>query len=254
MMLFRNLSIAVLVSVAAAQKGSCDSSSTSSSNLPTAFVTNLPSISSKKTDDTNTSFHRVGTLDSPSLSFVRNVNSIVPTVLFAKKKKDTTVGKGGKIQVKLLKHIAGTGQAGDIISVAPAFFRNKLEKSGSAIRISDEEVEQETAEKKQKDAEERASANDMKEKIESMTLNLKRKAGPEGHLFGGIGYKIILGELKNEFPKGALDAKYIKITQVKGEDGKVLKHDIKDIGEYEATISLLKGISATFKVSVVAEE
>lgn len=251
-MMLRNLSIAVLVSMAAAQKGLCDAST--SSNLPTAFVNNPASICSKKADGTNISFRRSGTLDRVSPSFGRNVNSIVPTVLCAKKKKDTTVGKGGKIQVKLLKHIAGTGQAGDVINVAPAFFRNKLEKSGSAIRISEEEVEQETAEKKQKDAEERASANDMKEKIESMTLNLMRKAGPEGHLFGGIGYKIILGELKNEFPKGALDAKYIKITQVKGEDGKVLKHDIKDIGEYEATISLLKGISANFKVSVVADE
>lgn len=251
-MMLRNLSIAILVNVAVAQNGSCDSIS---SNIPTAFVHTPRSLNnSKKADDTNKSFHRARTLNGASPCFGRNVNSIATTVLFAKKKKDTTVGKGGKIQVKLLKHIAGTGQAGDIINVAPAFFRNKLEKSGSAIRISDEEVEQETTEKMQKDAAERASANDMKEKIDSMTLTLIRKAGPELQLFGGINYKTILGELKNEFPKGALDAKYIKITQVKGEDGKVLKHDIKYIGEYEATISLLKGISAIFKVSVVVEE
>ena len=77
----------------------------------------------------------------------------------AKKKKDTTVGKGSKVQVKLLKHVAGTGQAGEIIMVAPAFFTNKLQKTGSAKRISDEEVQKEMAEKDSLTKEQKANAN-----------------------------------------------------------------------------------------------
>eukprot|EP00558_Chaetoceros_sp_UNC1202_P006011 CAMPEP_0197233722 /NCGR_PEP_ID=MMETSP1429-20130617/1717_1 /TAXON_ID=49237 /ORGANISM="Chaetoceros sp., Strain UNC1202" /LENGTH=242 /DNA_ID=CAMNT_0042692027 /DNA_START=38 /DNA_END=766 /DNA_ORIENTATION=+ len=170
------------------------------------------------------------------------------------KKKDTTLGKGGKIQVKLLKHIAGTGSAGEVIMVAPAFFQNKLQRSGSAVRISDDEVAKETAEKEQRDKEASDIATDLKEKIEGMSLSLSRKAGPDGQLFGGIGYKLILGELKKNFPKGALDAKYIKIASIKDEDDKNLKHDIKVVGEYTGTISLLKGgVSADFKISISAE-
>ena len=47
--------------------------------------------------------------------------------------------------------------------------------------------------------------------------------------------------------------KYIKITQVKNAEGEIEKHDIKNTGDYVATISLLKDISSEFKISVVAE-
>lgn len=175
------------------------------------------------------------------------------TALFAKKKKDTTKGKGGKIQVKLLKFVDGTGSVGDVIMVAPAFFQNKLAKTNSAIRITDEQVAVELAEKTEHDSEEMDQALSMKTKIETKTLALSKKAGPDGHLFGGIGLKALLSELKNEFPKGALDAKHIKITSVKDEDEKKLKHDIKELGSYAVTIALLKGVSADFQVDVTAE-
>jgi len=171
-----------------------------------------------------------------------------------KKKKDANAGKSGKIQVKLLKHIAGTGSAGDIISVAPAFFANKLQKSGSAVKITDEEVEKDKALKAGQDKDAQDLANVLKEKFENITLELPKKAGPDGKLFGGISYKTIFGELKKEFPKGALDAKYIKITDMKDEDGSPLKHDIKAVGDYTATISLLKGVSTDFKVTIKASQ
>jgi ribosomal protein L9 len=172
--------------------------------------------------------------------------------LFAKKKKDVNAGKSGKIQVKLLKHIAGTGSAGDIISVAPAFFANKLQKSGSAVKITNEEVEKDNAVKAEQEEEAKDLANVLKEKFENITLELPKKAGPDGKLFGGISYKTVIDELKTKFPKGALDAKYIKITDMKDEDGASLNHDIKSVGDYTATISLLKGISTDFKVSIKA--
>ena len=94
-----------------------------------------------------------------SFAQVRVVQGASPTFkrdglpLYAKKKKkDTTVGKSGKIQVKLLKYVAGTGSAGEVIMVAPAFFANKLQKTGSAVRISDDDVEKESEVQKQKDA------------------------------------------------------------------------------------------------------
>ena len=195
------------------------------------------------------------------ISEVRVLSGASPTIgrngfpLFGKKKsKDTTAGKSGKIQVKLLKHVAGTGSAGEVIMVAPSFFANKLQKSGSAVRITDEDAQKESEEKAQKEKEEKAVANDLKEKIDQLTLSLAKKSGPDGQLFGGINYKAILTSLKQDFPQGCLDAKYIKITGIKDSDGKVMKHDIKAVGDYTATISLLKGVSADFKVVVEGEE
>ena len=174
-------------------------------------------------------------------------------LLFAKKKKDTTVGKGNKIQVKLLKHIAGTGQAGDVIMVAPAFFTNKLQKTKSAVRITDEEVAKERAEKDSFDKEQKENATIVKQKLEEMKVSFPKKAGPNGHLFGGVGYRSILDEIKKDFPKGCLDGKHVKITEIKMSDGKKLRGDIKEVGEYSVNISLMKGITASLELSVVAE-
>lgn len=62
-----------------------------------------------------------------------------------------------------------------------------------------------------------------------------------------------MSELKKHFPKGTLDGKQVKVTAVKTKDGKKVGNDIKEVGEYEAQISLLKGVSSKIAVSVVAE-
>lgn len=172
--------------------------------------------------------------------------------LFAHK-KDTTVGKGGKVQVKLLKHVAGTGHAGDVIMVAPAFFTNKLQKTGSAVRITDEEVAKENSEKLTEEKEQKENALAVKNKVESMKVSLSKKAGPDGHLFGGVNYKMILSELKKDFPQGCLDGKHIKITEVKKDDGKKLRGDIKETGDYKVNISLHRDVSANLQLSVTEE-
>lgn len=169
------------------------------------------------------------------------------------KKKDSTISKGGKIQVKLTKHVPGTGSAGDIIMVAPAFFLNKLQKTGSAVRITDDEVAKEQAEKKQHEKEAKELALDLKSKLEVMQITMAKTAGADGKLFGGIGYKAIMEELKKRFPQGCLDAKFIKIHEIKNDQNEIEKHDIKCVGDYVATISLSKDISAQFKLSIVAE-
>ena len=174
-------------------------------------------------------------------------------LLAKRKKKSPNEGKGGKIQVKLLKYVEGTGSVGDVVMVAPAFFEHKLKKTKSAVRVSNEEVAQEQAEEAAQRQAELAQATDLQEKINNLDLSIPKKAGPDGTLFGGVNKKTILTHLKELYPKGTLDAKYIKITSIKGSDEKELKGDIKVIGSYTAIITLLKDISAKFKVTVVEE-
>ena len=138
--------------------------------------------------------------------------------------------------------------------VTPAFFNNKLKPSGSAERIDDETV---AAERKAKDEQRRQvldAALSMQEKINDMDeLQLSMKAGPDGHLFGSVGHKTILQELRKQFPKGAVGKK-AKIVSVKNADTdeEVVDHhgDIKDLGTFSVRLELLKDVEAKFNVKV----
>uniref|UniRef100_A0A7S4IWM6 Large ribosomal subunit protein bL9 C-terminal domain-containing protein n=1 Tax=Odontella aurita TaxID=265563 RepID=A0A7S4IWM6_9STRA len=137
--------------------------------------------------------------------------------------------------------------------VAPAFFENKLRKTQSAVVVTDEEVKKER-EEQAKDAKETLdAATEMMGKIEGLTLTFPMKAGPNGHLFGGVNYKAILKELIKQFPKGAL-GKGVKIETVQDEEGKAIPHDIKEVGDFKATVSLMKDVSADIALSVVEQK
>lgn len=159
--------------------------------------------------------------------------------------------KNGKLQVKLLKYVPGTGNIGDVILVAPAFFENKLKKTNSAKIVTDEEVanEKEKLDANQKQRE--AAAAEMQEKLNEMKVVFEKKAGPEGHLFGGIKAKDILNELKTKFPKGsAIEGKAVKVLKMKDEEGNIVNHDIKEVGDYTVTISLMADVRADVSISV----
>lgn len=174
-------------------------------------------------------------------------------VLFAKK-KGAAVKKGGKVQVKMLKFVEGTGRIGDVVTVSSAFWMNKLKKTNSAVMITDSEAD---AEKKASDTKAKEAidlANDLKAKIEDIgTLSISKKAGPDGQLFGGVGKKAVLQSLATKFPKGCLAGKAVKVANVKDQDGSVLKHDIKEIGEYDITLALHAKVKVDFKVDITSE-
>mmetsp|Transcript_14089 Transcript_14089/g.21518 ORF Transcript_14089/g.21518 Transcript_14089/m.21518 type:complete len:241 (-) Transcript_14089:272-994(-) len=172
---------------------------------------------------------------------------------FAKKQKAGGTARK-KIQVKMLKHVAGTGQAGQVVMVTPAFFNNKLRPSASAEMISDEEVEK--AEQKAK-ADKELKMNVAKaaqEELEGFTLVIKRKAGPEGNLFGGVGAKAIVTELDKQLPNKLWKSKGVKIVSVVDEADKKVKGDIKHVGKFSASINLTSDTVGKINISLEAEK
>jgi len=174
------------------------------------------------------------------------------STLFAKKKK-TAPPSSKKIFVKLTKTIPGVGQKNDILSVSPQLFQNKYQRNGSAVRVTEEEVEEEKIEEKNRQFEMLREAEALKDELEQFELNIPKKAGPNGHIFGSVTSKFIMSELKNKFPNKPLDKKYVKVKALQNQDNKDMKHDIKVLGEYKAKISLLKDVEAVVRITVSAE-
>ena len=173
--------------------------------------------------------------------------------LYAKKKKNAPASTK-KVQVKLLKHVAGTGQAGDVVQVTPAFFNNKLRPNKSAEIISDEQVEEERSQAEENDILRKAKASELQERLTDTTITIKRKAGPDGQLFGGIGAKIIMNEILAEIQDDFLEGKGVKVTEVLDGNGKKIRGDIKHIGDFGARVALLNGVSAKLAVAVREED
>mmetsp|Transcript_16749 Transcript_16749/g.23655 ORF Transcript_16749/g.23655 Transcript_16749/m.23655 type:complete len:258 (+) Transcript_16749:241-1014(+) len=228
-------------------------SATSSSFVPPAAPTIVSSSSEGPTATIDARHIAVAT--GYGTFQTNNNNAISPTTtLWAKKKAKKAAGGATKVQVKLLKDIPGTGQRGEVINVTPAFFQNKLRPTKSAEVVSDEEVEKEQAAKKAEEDATRAAATAVQEKIKDMTLKVTRKAGPDGQLFGGVGAKCIIEELQQQISDEFLNGKGVKIEAITDEGGKKMKHDIKHVGEFGASIKLLKDVKAKFTVSVLGSD
>lgn len=193
----------------------------------------------------------------------RTFTTQFPSSLEAKKAGAGGTSASKKIQVKLLKHVKGTGQAGDVVLVSPAYFNNALRPTKSAEVISDDQVKLET-QKRQADEQvhsEQASnlhslLTGSNEDGSSFKLIIATKAGPEGQLFGGIGAKTIMEELKKQVPhpfwkeqqKGA------KIIAMHGADGKKMRGDIKHLGDFSVSLAITKDITSKFPIVIVPED
>lgn len=175
------------------------------------------------------------------------------TALFSKKKGSASPASAKKIQVKLLKHVAGTGQAGEVVKVTPAFFNNRLRPTSLAKLISEEELEQEQTANAVARLEQDRVAQTMKDRIEALSFCLKRKVGPNGQLFGGVGPKVIMDELYDAIPDDFLTQKTVKIATLTDEHGKKIQGDIKSVGLFKASITLTSDYSATLDLKIEAE-
>jgi ribosomal protein L9 len=198
--------------------------------------------------------------------FLDNGRSRDRIILGTKTKKS---GSGGgsttsqstskKVQVKLLKYVAGTGHAGQVIQVAPAFYNNKLRPTKSAIIISDEEVKQEQADAILAEKKRQEIASELKELFDSTSLVFRRKSGLDGHLFGGVGPKAILESLTTSLQtnehRDFLNEKSVKIVSISNEESDdEVKGDIKRTGLYSIKVALTPDVIGKVAVEVKSDK
>ena len=148
------------------------------------------------------------------------------------------------MEVILKKTVDKLGYTNEIVSVKPGYGRNFLIPQGYAVlatasaKKAHEEVMRQKAHKETKVL---AEAQELCAKIEALTITITTKAGENGKIFGSVNTVQVAEELK----KAGIDIDR-KALKIKDEP-------IKEVGSYEATANLHKGITPTFKLEVVAE-
>lgn len=149
------------------------------------------------------------------------------------------------MEVILLKDLAGKGKEGEIIRVSDGYARNYLLPRGYAVQATEKGKKKAKEQKdimyRKKQAEE-AMAKEKAEKISSLKVELKVKAGEKGKLFGSVTTKDIAAALKDQHDIN-IDRKKI-----------VLPEPLKSIGEFKVEIKVYPEISALLEVIIMREQ
>ena len=149
------------------------------------------------------------------------------------------------MQIILLEKITNLGQLGDVVKVKEGFARNYLIPQGKAKRateanLADFEKRRAELEKAQADLLQAAQAHAAK--LDGLMVQITRKAGVDGKLFGSVTNIDVADALKTqgfEVPRASI---------------RMPLGPIKQIGDQELSVSLHADVSVTIKVSVLGEQ
>jgi large subunit ribosomal protein L9 len=148
------------------------------------------------------------------------------------------------MQVILLEKVVNLGGLGDVVKVKDGFARNFLIPQGKAKRATPEnlaEFETRRADLEKGQSEQLAAAQERGGKIDGVTVQIVRKAGVDGRLFGSVTtYDIAeaLQGLGHEVERAA-----IRLPQ----------GPLKAIGDYDIALALHSDVVVHVKVSVLGE-
>lgn len=147
------------------------------------------------------------------------------------------------MKVILLEDVKGQGKKGAVVNVSDGYARNflfpkNLAKEANAAAMAELNSKKEAAAFHYE--EDKAAAKSMASKIEGTKVMVYAKAGQNGKLFGSVTSKEIATELN-------------KLLGVNIDKKKLTVADIKNYGEYTATVKLFTDVTATFTV-VVADK
>ncbi|HSD55316.1 MAG TPA: 50S ribosomal protein L9 [Burkholderiales bacterium] len=148
------------------------------------------------------------------------------------------------MQVILLEKVVNLGGLGDVVKVKEGFARNFLIPQGKAKRATPEnlaEFETRRAELEKTQAGALAEAQERGGKIDGLTVQIVRKAGVDGRLFGSVTTYDIAEALQGLGHQ--VDRAAIRLPQ----------GPLKGIGEYDIAVALHSDVVVHIKVSVLGE-
>jgi large subunit ribosomal protein L9 len=148
------------------------------------------------------------------------------------------------MEIILKQDIEKVGHKDEIVNVKAGYARNYLIPKGMAIlatKVAKKIHEENMKQKAHKEAKYIADAEAMKEKLEGMLLKIGSKTSTTGKIFGSVNTIMIAEALEQEGV--TVDRKNINIKS----------DTIKEVGTYQATIKLYKGIKTDIEFEVFSE-
>ena len=150
------------------------------------------------------------------------------------------------MKVILNKDLAPLGEEGDVKDVARGYARNFLFPRGIAFPYNEKTVklfESRQTEIEARKIQKRGDAAGLKEKLESLNLEITMPAGPNGKLYGAVTSQTVADEL---FKQGyQFERKRIELTG---------STNIKNVGKYKVTVKLYESTIAEISVAVLGQE
>jgi large subunit ribosomal protein L9 len=148
------------------------------------------------------------------------------------------------MKIILNTDIEQLGSLGDVLEVKPGYARNYLFPKKLALPHTEQNLQAIAIKKKktQKLLEiEKLSAMDQKQKIEEITLVIKKKAGEKDTLFGSV----TTMEIESKLAEMGVTIERRKLH---------LEEPIKRLGSYSCKVKLLEDVEAEFKIDVIPDE
>lgn len=148
------------------------------------------------------------------------------------------------MQIILLEKVRNLGDLGDQVTVKPGFGRNFLIPTGKAVRATPENkarFEAERAERERHQQDQLGRARARGEHMRGATVQLVRKAGDEGKIFGSVG----MSDIAESMQAAGFELAKSEIEMPNGP--------IKSVGDHELQITLHPEVTVNIIVSVVAE-
>ncbi len=148
------------------------------------------------------------------------------------------------MKVILKSDIKGVGKKDQIINANDGYARNYLFPKNLAVPADKENMAKLNSKQKAneyKKGVEIEEAKKLADKINTLALEVKIKAGENGKIFGSVTSKEISENLKSKYN--------IEIDKKKID----LKEPIKTLGSFNVNIKLYEGVTAKLKVKIVKE-
>lgn len=149
------------------------------------------------------------------------------------------------MQVILMEKVVNLGALGDVVKVKDGYARNFLIPHGKAKRATAanlKEFEGRRAELEKKAADILTAAQERAAKLEGLVVQVTRKAGVDGRLFGSV---------TNADISEALEAQGLKVPKA---EIRMPQGPLKHVGEFPMTAQLHSDVLASFTVTVLGEQ
>jgi large subunit ribosomal protein L9 len=144
------------------------------------------------------------------------------------------------MKVILLERVAKLGHMGEIVNVKPGFARNFLLPRGKALRstaANEKRFEAQRAQLVARNAEQKAAAEALAEKVNGLSFTLIRQAGESGQLYGSVSARDI---------SDVVSTGEVAITRSQVE----LQTPIKTLGLHTVALTLHPEVEASVTINV----